>query len=688
MKKGTAVLSIRTRHTLRLLLYFTVITTMSNVNALTDLFLSPDLPYFNLEHLVVGGIMALLTSIICAMVEVNISRSGKRTAKVRMAPFAWFIAIAWTIILFSSLVKDISSEKETSLDIARQEAKTVYEKDLNYYRWATGHHGVFVPITDKTQPNPYLDHLPEQVVVTKSGLKLTLVNPEYMIRQVYEMRAKSFEALGHITSLDPIRAENAADPWEEEALNAFESGSREVSSIESINGQPYLRLMRPMITEQGCLKCHAPQGYEPGDIRGGISVSIPMAHLYELARKKSVSLIFGHLSLWLLGILGIFIGSYRIQQSIGEREEAEAKVRSIIENMFDGLIILAEDATIESVNSPAAKMFGYESAIDSLLGEDIAILAPSITTSGNDQGSPAGIRKILGSLQEITGRKKDSTEFPVEMSVSEMKFGAHIFFIAVVRDITEEKIRKAEALQAGKLAAIGELAAGVAHEINNPINGVINYAQIIYDECESEGHKESLDLLAKIIKEGERVAGIVSNLLAFARQQDEENDEIKLREIIDDSISLLKHQLNKDGIQLVIETDENLPLLHGNPQQLQQVFLNLISNARYALNERYKKVDPGKRIEIKTELVNLGTDYLRTTVTDYGVGIPPELVSRIFDSLFSTKPPGEGTGLGLSISRELVHAHKGHLHIESQLNDHTTAIVDLPLPESKPPETI
>ena len=100
--------------------------------------------------------------------------------------------------------------------------------------------------------------------------------------------------------------------------------------------------------------------------------------------------------------------------------------------------------------------------------------------------------------------------------------------------------------------------------------------------------------------------------------------------------------------------------------------------------EWYKKVDPDKRIEIRTELVNLGTDYLRTTVTDYGVGIPPELVSRIFDSLFSTKPAGEGTGLGLSISRELVHAHKGHLHIESQVNDHTTATVDLPLPESRP----
>lgn len=661
---------------LRILIYIFVIVLMANVSALTDAVIHPGIPYFNLAHFIVGGMMAFLGTIICAIMEVNYNHSGRLGASTRLAPLVWFMAIIWTVIIFSSLASDIIGKKDTNLKIALQEARTVYTKDLNYYRWATGHKGVFVPVTETTKPNPYLSHIPEYKLETSAGLKLTLVNPEYMIRQVYEMQTAAHEVLGHITSLDPIRAENAADPWEQKALEEFEGGAKEVSSIEQIGGRPYLRLMRPMITEEGCLKCHAMQGYDVGDIRGGISVSIPMSHLNELAVKDIATYTLGHVGLWILGLLGIFMGSNRIHLAITEREEAEAKTRAIIDNMFDGLIITEEDAFIESLNSTAASMFEYSAG--ELRGQHISLLVPELLGTMN-QGEPGASSIRPGRYHEVEGRRKDGAVFPLEMSISKMHFGAKMFFIAIVRDITEEKIRKAESLQAGKLAAIGELAAGVAHEINNPINGMINYAQILQDELSATGNTEQGDILKRIIKEGDRVAGIVRNLLAFARQRDEDVGDISLKEILADCITLVKHQLGKEGILPVIEVPDNLPALRGNPQQLQQVFLNVLSNARYALNQRFPGLDPRKRIEIKSQVITFGDKtIIRTSVTDYGCGIAPVAIDRVFDSMFSTKPAGEGTGLGLSISRDLVQAHHGFIHLESRLGDHTTLTVDLP----------
>ena len=143
----------------------------------------------------------------------------------------------------------------------------------------------------------------------------------------------------------------------------------------------------------------------------------------------------------------------------------------------------------------------------------------------------------------------------------------------------------------------------------------------------------------------------------------------------------MSHQFSKEGISTEIHIPDNMPPLRGNPQQLQQIFLNLLNNSRYALNERFPQLNPDKKIEITSQLVDLGgIKYIRTALTDYGCGIPPDVISRIFDSMFSTKPAGKGTGLGLSISRDLVHEHKGYLHVESKVNDHTTVTVDLPLP--------
>jgi signal transduction histidine kinase len=249
--------------------------------------------------------------------------------------------------------------------------------------------------------------------------------------------------------------------------------------------------------------------------------------------------------------------------------------------------------------------------------------------------------------------------------------------LILLRDISEEKAFQAETMRAGQLAAIGELAAGVAHEINNPINGIINYAQILLDEQAADG--PAGEILGRIIREGERISAIVRNLLSFARQDNEEMEEVAIGPVLDDSLALLKHQLLKDGIQLAVHIADGLPSVRANPQQLQQVFLNLLSNARYALNQRYPGRSDDKKLEIRSSLVRVDKrPYVRTTVTDYGTGIPPESINNIFKPFYSMKKPGEGTGLGLSISHGLVKDSNGFLWVDSQVDRYTTMAVDLP----------
>ncbi len=673
----------------RFFAYFLMAVLAGNLDAVVDFFLHPEIPYFDQEHFVTGSIMCVLTILLCTLLENNIQEENFSSDSMSpgLGPYVWFIAAFWSIIVVFSLGWNIVRQKQEVLQVALNEARTIYQKDLVYYRWATEHDGVFVPITQRTKPNPYLQHVPEYEGTTSLGKSLTLVNPEYMIRQVYEMQTPLSGVHGHITSLDPIRSENAADTWETNALDQFEEGVTEVSSIEEIDGEPYLRLMRPLVTEIGCLKCHSSQGYDVDDIRGGISVSVPMSLLFSIYKKDVFMFSLAHAILLGLGLIGIFLGSCRIRQSMLEREQAEAKTRSIIDNMLDGLITMDQDGNIETLNSAALNMFGYESP--EIVGRNLDRLIEFPESAdwnvGKQHDFHFDMKKAMGSQKELTGRRKDGSTFPVQISFSEMILGPNHHLIITVRDITQEKIRKEEALRTGQLAAIGELAAGVAHEINNPINGIINYTQILMDDHEEKDEADTIhkDIMGRIIKEGERISIIVKNLLSFARQRDEIVEHIKPGDVIKDSLSLLMHQLHKDGIQLTVNVPADLPFLKGNPQQLQQVFVNLLTNASYALNQKYPGQSPEKRIEITSIVVKQeGRDFIRTTVSDWGSGISQDVVDHIFDTLFTTKPPGEGTGLGLSISKGLIRDHNGYLSLSSKPGEPTVATVDLPVSET------
>jgi diguanylate cyclase (GGDEF)-like protein len=236
---------------------------------------------------------------------------------------AFILVVVWTAAIAFGAGWHMWKDYQDMLELARIQASNSFEKDLVYRRWVAGHGGVYVPPTEETPPNPYLAHLKDRDVTTTSGLELTLVNPAYMTRQVHELGHEQYGHQGHITSLNPIRPENAPDAWEADALQALERGETEVVRRARIEGTEYMRLMRPLITEAGCLKCHAAQGYKVGDQRGGISVSVPMALLRTTTNHQITTVTMGYGLIWLLGLGGIGLATSRMGQRIRERDQAE-----------------------------------------------------------------------------------------------------------------------------------------------------------------------------------------------------------------------------------------------------------------------------------------------------------------------------------------------------------------------------
>nr|WP_321464306.1 ATP-binding protein [uncultured Desulfobulbus sp.] len=255
--------------------------------------------------------------------------------------------------------------------------------------------------------------------------------------------------------------------------------------------------------------------------------------------------------------------------------------------------------------------------------------------------------------------------------------------LLLVSDITEKIALQAEAIQAGHLASLGELAAGVAHEINNPITGIINYGQILLNECSPESMEQ--DIGSRIVKEGERVGRIVKSLLSFAQQDRRQKKRCtSIPDVLAESIVLTQAQIRKEGIFLKICLDDDLPPIEANFHQIQQVFINIINNARYALNEKYSERHENKRLEITGKALTIrDRPCVRIIFHDQGVGIAEHELPMLTKPFFSTKPFGKGTGLGLNITQKIISDHDGQLIFESVKGDFTRVIVVLPVHQTK-----
>jgi len=249
-----------------------------------------------------------------------------RNRLTQLFRYALLAGIVWTFLIAGSLVWNIQEGKQQTQALVAIAARSHFNKDQAFRYWATRHGGVYVPIDERTPPNPYLEHVPLRDIET-SGRSLTLMNPAYMLRQVMEEYEALYGIKGHITSLNPLRPENAPDAWERSALTRFEQGVEEAVEFTEIKGEEYFRLMRPMVTEKGCLKCHGHQGYKEGDIRGGVSVSVPMSTYLALERGVTHSLVGWHGVIWLLGLGALGLVVKRNKRLVLRRLQAEEALR-------------------------------------------------------------------------------------------------------------------------------------------------------------------------------------------------------------------------------------------------------------------------------------------------------------------------------------------------------------------------
>jgi PAS domain S-box-containing protein len=411
-----------------------------------------------------------------------------------------------------------------------------------------------------------------------------------------------------------------------------------------------------------------------------------------------------------------------------ELQEAKTLTDAIVENI--PLMVFLKDATdlrFVTFNRAGEELLGYDRK--ALLGKNNLDLFP-----------PEQAANFMAKDREALAEQDmvDIPEEPIQTAKNGERLlhtrkvcirgsdGATKYLLGISEDITErkraEKEREqmqAQLIQAQKLESIGVLASGVAHEINNPIMGVMGYAQLIHDRW-GAGDADLLEYATEIAKETDRVAMIVKNLLSFARQnEDIHGSPARIHDIVEATLSLIRAVLRHDQVTLEVHVPADLPEIRCRNQQIQQVIMNLVTNARDALNVRYPGLDAKKKkiiisarmIEksvrsdqlsvisnqsaVISEQSDVGTDHcslitdnsssrhwLRLTVEDHGAGIPEDLRARIFEPFFTTKPRDKGTGLGLSISHGIVKDHGGELSVESEVGQWTRFHVDLPVVES------
>jgi len=349
--------------------------------------------------------------------------------------------------------------------------------------------------------------------------------------------------------------------------------------------------------------------------------------------------------------------------------QSEERYARLVESAFDAIFTVDGDGLITSANLSLEHACGKPR--DVLLGMRAVDL---VDPRDRDAATRFFNEAMTGAPQRVQLRYADpqGETRTCSATLTPLPEGDRIVgLICIVRDVTDEARITEQLVQQEKLAAVGELVSGVAHELNNPLASVMAFAQLLLTEPDGEGARPNREALDAIHQEAKRAAKIVANLLTFARQHQPERAPTDLNRVLEDTLELRRYSLRSAQVNVAVSLDPTMPLTMADPFQLQQVVLNLLANAEHALSAW-----PGER------LITLSTrqegDLLAISVSDSGPGIAEEHLSRVFNPFFTTKPVGEGTGLGLSISDGIVREHGGRIRVESQPGRGATFVIELP----------
>jgi PAS domain S-box-containing protein len=372
-------------------------------------------------------------------------------------------------------------------------------------------------------------------------------------------------------------------------------------------------------------------------------------------------------------------------------EEHAAVYAAVVASALDAVIVVDEVGKVVAMNPAAEATFGYR--LDEAMGKSIgALIVPDHLKDAHEQGMARyrATREphVLGRRVELEARCKDGRIIPVELAITEVNLPERRLFTANLRDLSAAKESAAEidrqrdALhQSEKLAALGSLLAGVAHELNNPLSIVLGQAVMMREAAEAGDVASIPERAGKIETAAERCARVVRSFLAIARRRKAEKQSVALAPLLDGAIDLLQYSLRSGGIEIVRDYNESVPEAFADPDQVQQIVVNLLVNAAQALES-----NAGAK-EIRVSAQTGPGRTVRIAVADNGPGIPKDIAARIFDPFFTTKPQGSGTGIGLSVSRGLAQAQGGHLAMVPSPLAGAAFELSLPLAESATAES-
>jgi PAS domain S-box-containing protein len=423
------------------------------------------------------------------------------------------------------------------------------------------------------------------------------------------------------------------------------------------------------------------QSYYYGIVRG-MAVAIGAAVAYLVVVWPTLSALeWPNIVIRLLTLVGTALGvgvladveeseRLKVAALTDESQTRERFIRSIVESIREGVVALDPEGRVVAWNKPMETRYGVPAS--EVLGRSMFEFFPNIRR----EPWSASLRQLLrGEIEEFTAEGVDHDTLRKGRVVQNLKGsllkqgGRPIGAVLLVEDVTERVALERSAQQAEKLAALGTLAAGLAHELNNPIGIISSRAELMLLDSESRPVPDDVrDDLAVIHRHAQRVTRIAEGLLSFSRHSSGRHGPVDLNRLIDETLLLIEKQIVKEGVVLKRSLSPDLPPVWGDGNALQQVVMNLLTNARDAVGGHGE-------IAVETGLA-ARPGAVRLTVRDTGSGIPPEILPSIFDPFFTTK--STGTGLGLSISYGIVREHQGTVDVESKPGQGTTFMLTLP----------
>lgn len=366
----------------------------------------------------------------------------------------------------------------------------------------------------------------------------------------------------------------------------------------------------------------------------------------------------------------------------GTIKDANQRLIALLDAAVDALVIIDGKGNIELFNSAAQKMFGYSKR--EVFGKNIKMLMPDPFSIEHDKYLSSyltsGDEKIIGKGRKVKGKKSNGEVFPIFLSVGEVKNSSDIQFVGIIRDISEQEQDRIEAREsrerlshASRLSSMGELAAGIAHEMNQPLSAISSYAQASKRLLQSDTQDNKLKVVAaldKICDQAIRASEVIHRLRTFVKKRVAQRESVDLNALIYETVNLAKVDTRILDHEVLLKLCHNKkPILLADPIQIQQVLLNLIRNGIDAM-EQHK----GAPLLIHSQW--LSNIMIEVSVIDCGLGIDQKTSSGIFNPFFTTKETG--MGMGLSVSQTIIHAHGGNIYFGPGKNSGCTFSFSLP----------